>query len=59
VSQLIDTVVFVTIAFAGIFPIVPLIVGVYVAKVAIALIDTPFMYIILRLAKSANAPQHK
>lgn len=58
VSQLIDTVVFVTIAFAGIFPIVPLIIGVYVAKVAIAFIDTPFMYMILRLVKNVSASQH-
>ena len=59
VSQLIDTVVFVIIAFVGIFPIVPLIIGVYVAKVAIAFIDTPFMYMILRLVKNVSASQHK
>lgn len=44
VSQFLDTIIFVTIAFYGLFPIVPLLVGGYIAKVAIALIDTPFIY---------------
>ena len=44
VSQLIDSVIFVTIAFYGIFPIVPLILGQWIVKIIIALIDTPFMY---------------
>jgi len=45
VSQLIDSVIFITIAFYGVFPIVPLIIGQWVVKIIIALIDTPFMYI--------------
>ena len=44
VSQLIDSVIFITIAFAGIFPIMPLILGQWVVKVIIAILDTPFMY---------------
>ncbi|PIZ54623.1 transporter, partial [Candidatus Uhrbacteria bacterium CG_4_10_14_0_2_um_filter_41_7] len=44
VSQLIDTVVFTFIAFYGVLPIVPLILGTWVVKILIALIDTPFIY---------------
>jgi len=54
VSQLIDTVVFITIAFTGVLPIIPLIVGMYIAKIIISLIDTPFMYLILWLAKKID-----
>ncbi len=48
VSQAIDTVIFITIAFYGIVPLkylLDMILGQYVVKVAIALMDTPFMYI--------------
>lgn len=54
VSNLIDTVVFVVIAFAGVFPIIPLIISLYIVKMMIAFIDTPFMYLILRLTKSVT-----
>ncbi|NQU78406.1 queuosine precursor transporter [Candidatus Woesearchaeota archaeon] len=47
VSQLIDSVLFVTLAFYGVFPILPLIIGQWVVKIIIALLDTPFMYGIL------------
>ena len=48
VSQLIDTVIFITIAFYGIFgtdQILSLIVGQYILKLIIAAVDTPFMYL--------------
>lgn len=51
VSQLFDSVLFVTIAFLGVFPIFPLIISAWAAKVVIALIDTPFVYAIRALAK--------
>lgn len=44
VSQFLDSVIFVFIAFYGIFDVVPLIIGNYVVKIIIALVDTPFMY---------------
>jgi len=44
-SQFIDTIIFVTIAFYGVFPILPLIIGQWTVKLIIALIDTPFMYL--------------
>ena len=44
VSQGLDTVIFITIAFYGTFPVVDLIIGQYLVKMAIALADTPFLY---------------
>lgn len=46
VSQVIDTVIFITIAFYGVMDIVPLMIGQYVVKIIIAIIDTPFIYAI-------------
>lgn len=46
-SQLIDTVVFYTVGFYGIFPIMPLIIATYLVKVLIAAIDTPVVYAIV------------
>lgn len=43
-SQFIDTVVFITIAFYGVMPLVPLIIGQYFVKLIIAAMDTPFLY---------------
>ncbi|MHC1605646.1 MAG: queuosine precursor transporter [Candidatus Methanofastidiosia archaeon] len=49
VSQAIDTVLFITIAFYGIFPLTEMIIGQYLVKLIIALIDTPFIYAVKRL----------
>jgi hypothetical protein len=54
VSQLIDSVVFVVIAFYGIFPILPLIIGQWAVKVIIAILDTPFMYFVVWMTEKAN-----
>jgi uncharacterized integral membrane protein (TIGR00697 family) len=43
-SQLIDTVIFITIAFYGVMPLWPLIIGQWSVKVALALCDTPLVY---------------
>lgn len=45
ISQFIDTTIFITIAFYGLFPIVELIIGQYIVKVIIAAVDTPFLYL--------------
>ncbi len=45
-SQAIDTVLFITIAYFGQLPIIPLITGQYVVKLIIAALDTPFIYTI-------------
>ena len=44
VSQFIDSVIFITIAFYGIMPVWPLILGQWVVKLAVAVIDTPLVY---------------
>jgi uncharacterized integral membrane protein (TIGR00697 family) len=49
VSQLIDSVIFATIAFYGVVPLAPIIAGMYVVKVGIALLDTPFLYALVYL----------
>ena len=43
-SMLIDTIIFVTIAFYNVQPLMPLIIGVVVIKWAVGIIDVPFMY---------------
>lgn len=48
-SQLIDSTIFVFIAFYGVFPIGPLILGQWLIKVVIAMIDTPFLYTTITL----------
>lgn len=50
-SQMIDSAIFYSVAFYGVIPnnILPLLVlGTYILKVAIALIDTPVVYILVR-----------
>ena len=52
VSQFIDTIIFITIAFAGkpdLPPLMSLIVGQYVVKLVIAALDTPLMYLIIHV----------
>jgi uncharacterized integral membrane protein (TIGR00697 family) len=51
VSQLLDSVVFITIAFYGTMPLAPLILGQWVVKVGIALLDTPFVYLLVHLLR--------
>lgn len=49
ISQLLDTAVFITIAFVGVVPnILTMILSQYVVKAAYALIDTPFFYLLTR-----------
>lgn len=53
-SQLIDTTLFITIAFWGTVPtnvLLGMIVTQYIFKFCIALIDTPFAYLLVRMAK--------
>lgn len=44
VSQLLDSIVFIVIAFAGVFPLLPMILGQWLIKLVIALADTPLVY---------------
>lgn len=52
ISQLLDTILFVTITYAGTVPITSLFsigIWMYVFKFIIALLDTPFMYLAMRI----------
>jgi uncharacterized PurR-regulated membrane protein YhhQ (DUF165 family) len=42
---LVDAVVFTTVAFAGVYELLPIILSAYAARIIISLIDTPFVYI--------------
>jgi queuosine precursor transporter len=44
-SMALDTVIFVTIAFYGVQPLIPLMTGVLVMKWLVGIIDIPFMYL--------------
>lgn len=55
-SQVVDTLIFVTIAFYGVFPIGPLLVGQMVAKVALSVALVPFLIVFfVRLGKRLDA----
>ncbi|MFH1010567.1 MAG: queuosine precursor transporter [bacterium] len=45
VSTLVDSVLFISIAFVGVFPITGLIVGQYVIKMAVAVVSLPLVYL--------------
>jgi len=58
VSQLIDSVIFCTIAFAGLFTtgaFFEIVLTTYLFKIAVAAVDTPFIYWGRRLARRAAA----
>ena len=44
-SMFLDSVLFMTIAFYGVFPIIPTIIGLVVVKWVVGVVDIPFMYI--------------
>jgi len=59
-SQLIDTIVFITIAFYGVMPIsalIGLVITQYVFKFLVSIIDTPFVYLLVNLSKKDNKKQ--
>lgn len=53
VSTLIDSILFVTIAFAGLLPLLPMIVGQYIIKMAITVVSIPLIYTV-RYTKPAT-----
>lgn len=44
-SQLVDSIIFTTIAFAGVYPLMELIIFTYIIKIIVAVLDTPFIYL--------------
>lgn len=53
VSTLVDSVVFITIAFAGVMPIWPLILGQYLVKMVVTVVSIPLIYAVR--ARRANS----
>ncbi len=51
-SQLLDTIIFITIAFYGIFSnseVISMIIGQYILKIIIAIVDTPLVYLMVNI----------
>lgn len=57
VSQIIDSIVFVTIAFYGVAPVVPIIIATIVLKFVVAALDTPFLYAVRWYYKHVGTPR--
>ncbi len=53
-SQVIDTTIFTLLAFLGVAPVIPLIIGQLTAKCLLALIDTPLAYFLVWLIRDRN-----
>jgi len=51
VSQFLDSFIFIMIAFYGVMPVWPLILGQWVIKMSIALLDTPVIYFVVWLIR--------
>ena len=58
-SQLIDSTLFITIAFYGIMPIWPLIMGQWIIKFTIAALDTPLVYLVVWLIQERRTSNLK
>ena len=57
ISQFIDSFIFITIAFYGVIPVWPLILGQWAVKLLIALLDTPLVYLLVRILKEKEETQ--
>ncbi len=57
VSQFLDSSLFVTIAFYGVMPVWPLIVGQWVIKFGIAVLDTPVIYFVIWMLRKNSEPR--
>ena len=58
-SQLIDSAIFVTIAFYDVFPVTDMIIGQWVVKMIIAAIDTPIVYLGVSMLRPAEEKLQK
>ena len=57
ISQTVDTLIFVTVAFYGLFDIVPLLIGQTIAKVVLSLVLVPIIiWLLVRLAGDGRTP---
>lgn len=56
IGQLIDTVIFMVVAFGGVFPLIPAIIGQYLVKLAIVTIATPLVSVGVYLGRKHFFP---
>lgn len=56
VSTGVDSVLFVTLAFLGILPVLPLIAGQYVVKMAVTVVSLPLIYLVRRGPRPVGLP---
>lgn len=54
-STLVDSIVFITAAFAGLFPLLPLILGQYIVKMAVTVVSIPLIYLVRSRAQVTRA----
>lgn len=62
VSQFVDTTIFITIAFFGTMPttaLLAMIVTQYIVKLIFAFLDTPVVYLLVKLCRREKANRHK
>ncbi len=57
VSTALDSVLFVTLAFLGVLPIAPLVVGQYLVKMAVTVVSLPLIYLIRAPRAEAGLPR--
>lgn len=55
ISQLMDSTIFITVAFWGILPVGEIILGQWIVKLLIAALDTPIVYVAVRLIRRKQA----
>lgn len=61
-SQLIDTTVFISVAFVGLVPfpvLVSMIISQYIFKMIVAIIDTPIAYLLVKIARKEGVVSNK
>jgi uncharacterized PurR-regulated membrane protein YhhQ (DUF165 family) len=59
-SQIVDTLIFITIAFYGVFPIGELLLGQMLAKVVLsAVLVPPLVYVFVAIGRRLDAPNAK
>jgi hypothetical protein len=46
ISTLVDSIIFISLAFAGVFPLLPLIRGQYIVKMVVTLVSIPLIYLV-------------
>jgi queuosine precursor transporter len=56
ISTALDSAVFVTLAFAGVLPVLPLVIGQYIVKMGVTVVSLPLIYVIRATPGAPAAP---